>query len=81
MVNVEIKVENTRKTLRKTLENFEKIHPKNFLIVYKLNICRLFQIFLTNFSTIFSPQSPPNLFHYSTAPTTTTTKYIKEERI
>ncbi len=80
-LNVYNFVENPLKTLFKTMENF--VNPFKILLqcVYKLSFHRLFQSFSTAFYTNSHSLLPINIFHYSTYPTTKTTKYINiEER-
>ena len=77
MANVDNKVEKLRKTMLESLENFVKNCPNSLLNVYKIYIHKLSQFFPTDFSTGYLPLFLINFFHYSTYPTTTTTKYIK----
>ena len=78
---VENLVDNSFKTMLKTLENFGKQYQKFLSIVYKISFHQLFQTFSTNFYTNSCPLSLINYFHYSTYPTTMTTiYYLIEER-
>lgn len=77
MVNVEINVENPQKSPFKTLEKLVKLKHIFLFNVYKINIQHFFHTFSPDFSTMNSPLFFPNLFHYSTPPTITTTKYYK----
>ncbi len=74
-------VENPLKTLFKTMENFVKQNKIVVQYVYKISFHQLLQLLSTYFYTKFSSLSLINNFHYSTYPTTKTTKYINiEER-
>lgn len=70
-------VDKPLKTLFKTNGKlFARI--QNFvLVVYKTIVHQLFPSFFTGFYTTTSSLSETNVFHYSTYPTTITTKYIK----
>ena len=76
MAKVEIYVENIRKTARKTIVKLCKTftHFKNS--VYKIVYQPTFPYFPTTFSTTHPNLFLNYLFHYSTPPTTMTTKYI-----
>lgn len=77
MVNkkVEKDVEKTLKTLFKNMENFGKLQPKKLFTVYKISFHQLFPYFSTIFYTTPPSLFYTNIFHYSTSPTITTTKY------
>lgn len=79
MVNeiVEKFVEKHLKTLFKSQQNFAKLYEIKLFNVYKASFHQLFQTFSTVFYTVTPPLNLSNYFHYSTYPTTITTKYIK----
>lgn len=79
---VEILAKNFRKTPRTNRENRCKTSTQTKSRVYKTLFQPTFPYFSTAFSTTSKPLYLINLFHYSTYPTTKTTKYNKiiEER-
>lgn len=77
MVNlVEICVENYRKSTRKTIVKLCKTFIQNKFFVYKIIYQLTFPTFPTTFFTNDKPLLLNYFFHYSTPPTTMTTKYI-----
>ena len=78
---VENIVNKSFKTMLKTLEKCVDVYKKILFIVYKLSFHQLFPNFSTYFYTTNHSLLFTNCFHYSTYPTTITTKYINiEER-
>lgn len=65
-LNVENVVENSFKTMFKTLENFGKTCQNLLLNVYKISFRFFFQTFSTNFYTTIQPLFLTNTFHIST---------------
>lgn len=73
---VEICVENYRKSTRKTIVKLCKTFIQNKTSVYKIVYQPTFPYFPTTFFANNKPLYLNYLFHYSTPPTTMTTKYI-----
>ena len=69
-------VDKPLKTLFKTNAKLYTAIQKNVSVVYKTTIHQVFPHFPTSFYTTNSPLYVINIFHYSTYPTTITTKNI-----
>jgi len=70
-------VDKPLKTLFKTNGKLFTIIQNFILVVYKTIVHQLFPSFFTGFYTATFSLFETNIFHYSTYPTTITTKYIK----